>query len=138
MFRSTGLINLRSILADRIARGLVAIFAVTLLQGIFTGPEVVFADESPAIEISAPTITTTFGEAASGVISAQGGTPGYTFGYTGSVPGVTFAYIDSTSVGVAASDGPIGVKSAEAITAHRSSSLRFISCWLKDLFICKP
>ncbi|MEY3382929.1 MAG: hypothetical protein RLZZ17_667, partial [Actinomycetota bacterium] len=86
MFRSTGLINLRSILADRIARGLVAIFAVTLLQGIFTGPEVVFADESPAIEISAPTITTTFGEEASGVISAVGGTPGYTFGYTGSVP----------------------------------------------------
>ncbi|NDI09496.1 MAG: hypothetical protein EBY74_00610 [Actinobacteria bacterium] len=117
MFRSTGLINLRSILADRIARGLVAIFAVTLLQGIFTGPEVVFADESPAIEISAPTITTTFGEEASGVISAVGGTPGYTFGYTGSVPGVSFAYIDSTSVGVqVAANAPPGTY-RETITA---------------------
>ena len=71
MFNSPGLINLRSIFADRIARTLVAVFAVTLLQGIFTGPEIVYAEESPAIEISAPAITTIFGTAATGIITPR-------------------------------------------------------------------
>ena len=97
MFDSPGLINLRSIFADRIARTLVTVFAATLLQGIFTGPEIVYAEESPAIEISAPAITTTFGTAASAVVSATGGTPGYTFGISAGIPGVTYSYIDSVT-----------------------------------------